>query len=234
MLRMAQINHIKDLYENEDLSLREIARKTGHSFKTVQKYAYQLNWSEDNLPDTEPKSYPVLGNFIPVIDKWLEADRKIPRKQRHTIWRIFCRLRDEYSFGGSYSSVKKYVRKKRFVMHTQSGGYLPLKHVPGSGQVDFGKHLYYDGSGKEQEGYALTLSFPNSNKGYTQTFPSQNQECLLEGMRRIFGAHRRRAAQTALRQYVHCRCTGAQRYGTGSNRGFHPVYAALPVSGRVL
>ena len=89
MLRMAQVNNIKDLYENEDLSLREISRKTGHSFKTVQKYAYQLNWSEDNLPDTEPKSYPVLGDFIPVIDEWLEDDRKIPRKQRHTSWRIF-------------------------------------------------------------------------------------------------------------------------------------------------
>ena len=100
MLRMAQVNNIKDLYENEDLSLREISRKTGHSFKTVQKYAYQLNWSEDNLPETEPTSYPVLGDFIPVIDEWLEADRKIPRKQRHTVWRIFCRLRDEQHFTG--------------------------------------------------------------------------------------------------------------------------------------
>ena len=75
MLRMAQVNNIKDLYENEDLSLREISRQTGHSFKTVQKYAYQLDWSEDNLPDTEPASYPVLGDFIPVIVEWLEAER---------------------------------------------------------------------------------------------------------------------------------------------------------------
>ena len=186
MLRMAQVNNIKDLYENEDLSLREISRQTGHSFKTVQKYAYQLDWSEDNLPDTEPTSYPVLGDFIPVIDEWLEADRKIPRKQRHTVWRIFCRLRDEHGFGGSYSSVKKYVRKKRFVMNSKNSGYLPLEHTLGSGQVDFGKHLYYDGAGQEQDGYALTISFPNSNKGYTQTFPSQNQECLLTGMKRIF------------------------------------------------
>ena len=64
MLRMAQVNNIKDLYENEDLSLREISRQTGHSFKTVQKYAYQLDWSEDNLPDTEPTSYPVLGDLM--------------------------------------------------------------------------------------------------------------------------------------------------------------------------
>ena len=83
MLRMAQIKYIKDLYENEEASLREICRITGHSFETVRKYAYQENWSEDNLPDIEPQSYPVLQDFIPIIDKWLEEDRKAPRKQRH-------------------------------------------------------------------------------------------------------------------------------------------------------
>ena len=64
MLRMAQVQYIKDLYENEEKSLREISRITGHSFETVQKYAQKENWSEDNLPDTEPTSYPVLGEFI--------------------------------------------------------------------------------------------------------------------------------------------------------------------------
>ena len=41
MLNMAQIHYIKDLYENQNLSLREIARRTHHSFATVQKYAYK-------------------------------------------------------------------------------------------------------------------------------------------------------------------------------------------------
>lgn len=186
MLRMAQIEYIKDLYENEEVSLREIARRTGHSFETVRKYAYQTDWSEDSLPDVEPLSYPVLGEFIPQIDEWLEADRKVPRKQRHTVKRIYDRLRDELGYRGSYSSVKKYVRKKKFVMKAQSAGYLPLDHPQACGQVDFGEFIYYDGAGEEQKGYALTVSFPYSNKGYTQAFPSQNQECLLEGMKRIF------------------------------------------------
>lgn len=56
---MAQIKYIKDLYENEKASLREISRITGHNFETVRKYANQENWSEDNLPDIEPQSYPV-------------------------------------------------------------------------------------------------------------------------------------------------------------------------------
>ena len=183
---MAQIHYIKDLYENEDLSLREIARRTQHSFSTVQKYAYQEDWSEDTLPNVAPEDYPILGAYIPCINEWMEADRKVPRKQRHTARRIYDRLCTEKGYTGSYSSVKRYVRKKRFVMRTGQTGFLPIDHPAGWGQVDFGEFMYYDRDAAEQTGYALTISFPYSNKGFTQAFPSQNQECLLEGMKRIF------------------------------------------------
>ena len=111
MLRMAQIQYIKDQYENEEVSLREISRKTGHSFETVRKYAYQEDWREDRLPDIEPRSYPVLEDYLHIIDKRLEEDRKVPRKQSHASKRFYDRLREEHGFAGSYSSVKRYVRK---------------------------------------------------------------------------------------------------------------------------
>ena len=95
---MAQIHYIKDLYENEDLSLREIARRTEHSFATVQKYAYQEDWSEDTLPNVAPEDYPILGAYIPYINEWMEADRKVPRKQRHTARRIYDRLCTENGY----------------------------------------------------------------------------------------------------------------------------------------
>ena len=104
---MAQIHYIKDLYENEDLSLREIARRTEHSFATVQKYAYQEDWSGDTLPNVAPEDYPILGAYIPYINEWMEADRKVPRKQRHTARRIYDRLCKEKGYTGSYSSVKR-------------------------------------------------------------------------------------------------------------------------------
>ena len=164
MLRMAQIDYIKDLYENEDLSLREISRRTGHSFQTVQKYAYQENWSAEQLPNLEAENYPNLEKYIPSIDEW---DRKLPRKQRHTAMRIYHRLVEEQGYQGSYSSVKRYVRKKKFVLKLAAEGYLPLAQSCGYGQVDFGESLYYDSQGRERKGYALTVSFPQSNKGYT-------------------------------------------------------------------
>ena len=113
MLKMAQQQYIKHLYEVEERSLNEIAEMTGFNFRTVQKYAYQDNWSVDHLPDVEPGSYPVLGDFIPVIDLWLEEDRRVPRKQRHTIQRIYDRLRDECGFTGSESSVRNLVHDMR-------------------------------------------------------------------------------------------------------------------------
>lgn len=186
MLNMAQVNYIKDLYENKGLSLREIARQTHHSFSTVQKYAYQDDWNKDKLPNLKPESYPILGEYIPYINEWMEMDCKMPRKQRHSVRRIYNRLCEEKGYTGSYSSVKRYVRKKRLTMNLDQTGYLPIHHPAGWGQVDFGEFMYYDQNAKEHTGYALTISFPYSNKGYTQAFPSQNQECLLEGMKRIF------------------------------------------------
>ena len=186
MLRMAQIEYIKDLYENEEVSLREISRRTGHSFATVKKYAERTDWNEEMQLNIHPESYPVLGEYIQTIDEWLEKDQKVPRKQRHTVWRIYCRLQEEQGFKGSYSSVKKYVRKKKFAMKNLNTEFLPLEHIPGNGQVDFGTFHYYTGNGTMEKAYALTISFPYSNKGYTQVFPSQNQECLLEGMKQIF------------------------------------------------
>jgi transposase len=183
---MEKQQYIKYLFENEEKSLREIARLAEVSQQTAAKYAYQEKWDEEHLPNCKPEHHPVLKDFIAIIDEWLENDRREPRKHRHTATRIFSRLQTEQSFQGSYSSVKKYVRKKKFLMKTISEGYLPLSQPPGHAQVDFGKFKYYDSGGGAHEGYALIVSFPYSNCGWMQALPAENQECLLEGLKRIF------------------------------------------------
>ena len=186
MLRMTQIEYIKDLYENEGLSLREIARRTNKDFRTVQKYAYRDNWSPPVEPKMGPEDYPVLGEYIPIINEWLEQDEREPRKQRHTISRVFKRLQDENGYKGSYSTVKRYVTRKRDEMQRGKESFLPLAHPPGHAQVDFGKCKYYDVFDRGCDGHALVVSFPYSNAGWMQVFPSENQECLLTGLKRIF------------------------------------------------
>ena len=186
MLRMTCIEYIKDLYENEGLSLREIARQTKKDFRTVQKYAYQNNWNPAVEIKLEPESYRVLGEYIPQINEWLEQDERERRKQRHTISRIYQRIQEECGYKGSYCSVKRYVNRKKDEMRKHRESFLPLAHPPGDAQADFGDFKYYDGLGREREGHALVVTFPHSNTGWMQVFPSENQECLLTGLKRIF------------------------------------------------
>lgn len=173
VMRMAQQQYIKDLYENEEVSLREIARRTGLSFQIVQKYAYKENWNEEELPNLEAENYPALQAYIPVIDEWMEADRKIPRKQPHTATRIYARLRDENGY-------PRQLLQRETVCREEAGDEAGGREIPAfatsgrNGQVDFGESIYYDGKGQKQKDYALTVSFSRSNRGYTQFFPSQN------------------------------------------------------------
>jgi transposase len=180
------MEYIKDLYENEGLSLREIAKRTHTDFRTVQKYAYRNNWNPPVEPAMGPEEYPVLGEYIPTINEWLEHDEREPRKQRHTIKRVFDRLRKECGYTGSYPTVKRYVNRKRDEMKKRKESFLPLAHPPGCAQVDFGKFKYYDALGRDCIAHALIVSFPQANTGWMQVFPSENQECLLTGLKRIF------------------------------------------------
>ena len=186
MLRMPQIEYIRDLYENEGLSLREIAKRTHTDFRTVQKYAYRDNWNPPVKVAMEPEAYHVLGEYIPTINAWLEQDEREPRKQRHTITRVFNRLQAECGYTGSYPTVKRYFNRKKDEMRKHKESFLPLAHPSGSVQVDFGDFKYYDTLERGCEGHALIVSFPNSNVGWMQVFPAENQECLLTGLKRIF------------------------------------------------
>ena len=108
---MAQQQYIKELYENEDLSLSEIARRTKLNFRTVQKYAYKDDWNMEKLPNLQAESYPSLKEYIPYIDEWMETDRKLPRKQRHTAMRMYTRLAEEHGYTGCYrASSGMYAR----------------------------------------------------------------------------------------------------------------------------
>ena len=60
-----------------------------------------------------PPRRPKLDPYRGVIDRILEDDRSLPKKQRHTAKRIYERLRAEHGFDGKYTIVKDYVRERR-------------------------------------------------------------------------------------------------------------------------
>ena len=83
----------------------------------------------------------ILQNPIPYIPNGspLSECDLMPRKQRHTAKRIYHRLVREREYEGSYSSVCRYVARRRREMATgPTEGYLELVWEPGTAEVDFG------------------------------------------------------------------------------------------------
>lgn len=189
MLTMDQIHHIRELFYEQDKNISEIAQMLHLNWRTVQKY---VDMDDFNLPapkpETDHNTCPKLDPFKPVIDSWLQEDKKVMRKQRHTAKRIFKRLRGEHEdFNCSYRLVAEYVsaKKKQLHLDNQDKGKLPLIHYPGEAQGDFGNAEFYENS-RKCTGKYFVISFPYSNQGYFQLNYGENMECLLEAMDAIF------------------------------------------------
>ena len=118
----------------DGLSQREAASRFGIARETVRK---MLRHSEPpGYRRRQPPKRPKLAPFTDIIDRILEEDRPVHRKQHHTAKRIFERLRDEHGFTGKETIVKDYVRERRLPRREM---FVPLSHPPGHAQADFGE-----------------------------------------------------------------------------------------------
>ncbi len=180
MLTMSQINHIKDL-SSCGYRISEISEKTGSDPKTIRKYLSQDDFSP--VPPIAQENPSKLDPFKPVIQEWLEEDKKHWRKQHHTAQRIYERLTEEHSYTGSYSIVQRYLKKCRSQRVEKAN--LELVWDPGPAQVDFGEADFYEAGTLIRKKY-LTVSFPYSNDGYSQVFGGETAECVCQGLQDIF------------------------------------------------
>ena len=159
----------------EGMSVREASRVFGLHRDTVRKmlaYSTPPGYRRQTLP-RRPKLEPFTG----VIDRILEEDHRVPRKQRHTAKRIFERLRDEYSFDGGYTIVKDYVREHRRQTREM---FVPLSHPPGQAQCDFGEALVVI-AGVERKAHCFVLDLPHSDGCYVKAYPAETTEAFLDG-----------------------------------------------------
>ena len=115
----------------EGMSIRQVARMFDLHRSTVNK---MLDYSvPPGYRRQQPPSRPKLDPYKGVIDRILEDDHSLPKKQRHTASRIYDRLRDEHGFLGKYTIVKDYVRQRRRQTREM---FVPLTHSPGHARAD--------------------------------------------------------------------------------------------------
>jgi transposase len=120
---------------------------------------------------------PKLDPFIPIIDQILEDDKRVIKKQRHTAKRIHARLPDEHGFSGGITIVTDYVREKQ---RRTREVFVPLAHLPGHVQVDFGETLGVI-DGVECKLHYFAMALPHSDAFFTKAYPAETTEAFCDG-----------------------------------------------------
>jgi transposase len=165
---------------NGELSMRGACSEYGINFRTVQKIVEQ---PEPGTYQTEqPRTKPVLGPYLDIIEQILQADQHAPPKQRHTARRIYERLRDEHGYPGCASIVRDAVRKAR---QAQAKVFVPLIHRPGEAQCDFGRAEVIV-AGQRHKAALFVLTLPHSNARFGCLFPRECTEAFHAGHARAF------------------------------------------------
>jgi transposase len=163
----------------EGRSKRSVMKEEGLHWETLQKM----------LSHSRPPGYRRAMPRTRKIDAhrdWvatvLDADRSVPRKQRHTAKRIFDRLKVERGYGGGYTAVKEQVAELKAKGREV---FVPLIHRPGEAQVDFG-HALVNLNGALRKCPFFVMSLPYSDGFYVQVFERENTETFWGGHVRAF------------------------------------------------
>jgi transposase len=119
---------------------------------------------------------------LPIIHEILEQDKTAPPKQRHTIKRIFDRLRTEHEYDGGISVVGDALRDWRA---GTAEVFMPLSHPAGQAQVDFGEATVRL-QGQETKVAYFVMALPFSDALFCQMFPRECTETFQEGHCRAF------------------------------------------------
>ncbi len=159
-------------------SIRELADRHGVHRRTIRQALENAVPPPRKRP--EGREAPKLGVHHALIDGWLEADKDVPRKQRHTARRIWQRLRDEHGAEVGESTVSDYVRERKREMGLSRKGFVPQTHRPAqTAEVDWGEsHVVL--AGRMTKVHVFMMRSCHSGASFAIAYLHETQQAFLE------------------------------------------------------
>jgi transposase len=161
----------------------EIARETGHDWRTVKKYL------SPDAPDRPPAARAcrasrkrMIEPYAPVIDAMLAKERRLRATTIHQ------RLVDEHGFAGSYQRVKVYVAEARERLWPEPPElHRRFEVLPGAqAQVDWGDEGFVDGLDGPTHVWSFHMTLSYSRDPFCCFVTSQDLLTFWDCHRRAF------------------------------------------------
>lgn len=176
---MDQWIELRRQIRNGEASLRQLERDTGIHRQTLRKI--RDHSEPPGYQRTKPVEKSKIGPYLLRIREIIDADKQMPKKQRHTAKRILEILQSE-GFTGGYTIVKDAVRE---IKKTSREVFMPLSQRPGEAQVDFG-HALANFNGTLKKIVFFVMSMVHSDAMFVMALPRECTEAFLEAHVRAF------------------------------------------------
>ena len=129
MICVEKIGMVRRFYFVEKKSIKEICRLLEISRGTVRKIVRSGATEFKYVRKSQP--YPKLGPWRKRLEKILEENEALPKKQRRRMTRIWKELVND-GYDGGYASVCRYAKKWRIAHGKQQAqAFIPLVFDPG-------------------------------------------------------------------------------------------------------
>jgi transposase len=170
---------IRREYEFGVGSIQGVAHKLGVHRRLVREALAGPVPAQRRRPE---RARPVLGPLVEFIDAILLADRKAPRKQRHTAHRIFVRIRHERpECPVAEPTIRRYVRQRKAVLGLLTREtFVPQAYDWGDeAQVDW-YEAYADLDGERQKCQVFSMRSMASGGAFHRAYLHATQQAFLE------------------------------------------------------
>jgi transposase len=224
VIDVATLSVIRRWALREQLSIREIARRSGLSRNTIKKYLA----SEVVEPRYAKRAgTSKLDPFAEKLAQWLKAEQAKNRKQQRTLLQMHSDL-VTLGFDGSYGRVAAFARTWRQRQHEAEktagcGSFVPLVFAPGEAfQFDWSEDWAVIGGERMRLQVAHT-KLSHCRAFHLRAYPLQTHEMLFDAHNhafRVLGGVPRRGIYDNMR-------TAVDRVGAGKARDINQRFAAM-------
>jgi transposase len=224
VIDVATLSVIRRWALREQLSLREIARRTGLSRNTIKKYlradAVEPRYAKRVSPSK-------LDAFADKLSQWLKTEAGKSRKQRRTLKQMHAEL-VELGFDGSYGRVAAFARawqaRKHEVEQTAGRGtFVPLAFSSGEAfQFDWSEDWAVI-AGERTKLQVAHFKLSHSRAFVVRAYPLQTHEMLFDAHNHAFkvlGGVPRRGIYDNMR-------TAVDKVRSGKQRDVNARFSAL-------